>query len=68
MLPAFNPFVLGAYAYRIISVKHLHALGVELKLLRQLQENQLLQPTEDVMATGEGKITEELMATGDAKV
>ena len=54
----FNPFVLSACAYCIISIKYLHALGVELKLLRQL--------TGDVMATGEAIFTGELMATGEA--
>ena len=48
--------------YSIISIKHLPTHGVELKLLRKLQENQLLQPTGDTLATGEAKITGELMA------
>ena len=62
MLPAFNPLVLSTYVHHIISIKHLHALRVELKLLRKLQENRLLQPTGDAMATGEVTITGELMA------
>ena len=41
---------------------------MELKLLRNLQENQLLQPTGDATATGEAIITGELMATGQGKV
>ena len=67
-LLAFNPLVLSVYAYPIISIKHLHTLRVELKLLRKLLENRLLQPTGDAMATGEAIITGELMATGQAKV
>ena len=38
---------------------------MEFKLLRKLQENQLLQPTGDAMATGEAIITGELMAIQD---
>ena len=41
---------------------------MELKLLRKLQENRLLQPTGDTTATGEAIITGELMATGQAEV
>ena len=51
--------------YHIISI---NALRVELKLLRKPQENPLLQPTRDVMATGEVIITGELMATEQAKI
>ena len=40
---------------------------MELKLLRKLQENGLLQHTGQVMATGEAIITGELMATGEAE-
>ena len=68
MLPAFNPFLLSAYVYRIIRIKHLHALRVELKLLRKLQENRLLQPTGDATVTAEAKNTGELMATGQAEI
>ena len=53
------------FVNRIISIKQLHALRVELTLLRKLQENRLLQPTGDVTATGEAIITGELMATQD---
>ena len=67
-LPAFNPFLLSAYVYSIISIKQLHALRVELKLLRKLQEDRLLQPTGDTMATGKAIITGELMATGEAEL
>ena len=67
-LPALNPFLLGAYASRKISIKNLHALRVELKLSRKLQEAQLLQPTGDVMATGGVISTGQLMATGEAEV
>ena len=67
-LPAFKPFVLSAYAYHTISIKHLHALRVELKLLTRLQENRSLQLTGDVMAKGEAIITGELMATGEAEI
>ena len=67
-LPAFNPFLLIAYVYHIISIKHLHALRVELKLLRKLQENRLLQPTGDATATGELITTGELMDIGEAEV
>ena len=52
----------------VISIKHLHALGVELKMLRKLQVNRSLQPTGDTMATGEAIITIDLMATGEAEV
>ena len=38
---------------------------MELKLLRKLQENLVLQPTGDATATGEVIITGELMATVD---
>ena len=41
---------------------------MELKLLRKLQENRLLQPTGDAMATGGAIIIGELMATGEAEV
>ena len=54
--------------YHIISIKHLHALRMELKLLRKLQENRLLQLTGDATATGEAIITRELMATGQTEV
>ena len=37
-LPAFNLSVLSTRAYRIIIIKYLHVRGVELKLLRWLQE------------------------------
>ena len=67
-LPAFNPFLLSACVYCIRSIKHLHALRVELKLLRKLQENRLLQSIGDTTATGEAIITGELMATGQDKI
>ena len=67
-LHAFNPFLLSAYIYCIISIKHLHTLRVELKLLRKLQENQLLQPAGDATATGEVIISGELKATGQAEI
>ena len=54
--------------YRIIRIKRLYTLRVELKLLRKLQENRSLQLTGGVMATGEAIITGELLATGQAKV
>ena len=41
---------------------------MELKLSRKLQENRLLQPTEDAIATGGAIIIGELMATGEAEV
>ena len=41
---------------------------MELKLLRKLQENRLLQPTGDVLATGGAIIGGELMATGETEV
>ena len=44
------------YAYCTISIKRLHALGVELKLLREPQENQLLQLTGDAMATEKAEV------------
>ena len=50
------------------SIKCLHALRVELKLLRKLQENRLLQPTGDSMAMEEAIITGDLMATGQAEI
>ena len=52
----------------MISIKNFHALRVELKLSRKLQENRLLQPTEDAMATGGEIIIGVLMATGQAEV
>ena len=67
-LPAFTPFLVSAYLYCIIRIKNEHALRVELKLVRKLQENRLLQPTGDVTATGEAIITGELMATGQTEV
>ena len=51
-----------------VSIKHLHVRRVELKLLRKLQENRLLQPTRDTTATGEAIITGELMATRQAEM
>ena len=47
---------------RIISIKNLHTLGMELKLSRKLQENG------DAMATGGAISTGELRATGEAEV
>ena len=67
-LPAFNPFLLSAFVSRIVSIKNLHALRVELTLSRKLQENPLLQPTGDTMATGGAIIIGELMAIGEAEV
>ena len=52
----------------MISIKHLHALRVELKLLKKLQGNRLLQPTGDATATGEAIITGELKATGQTEI
>ena len=52
----------------MISIKQLHALTMELKLLGKLQENRLLQPTGDATATGEAIITGELKATGQAEI
>ena len=42
-------------------------LEMELKLLRKLRENRLLQPTGDDMAKGEVIITAELIATGQPR-
>ena len=56
-----NPFV---NRLRLLSIKHLYTLRVELKLLIQLHENQLIQPTGYATATGEATITGEVMATG----
>ena len=46
----------------------MHTFRVELKPLRKLQENRLLQPTGDATVTGEAIITGELMATGQAEI
>ena len=67
-LPVFNPFLLSAYVSHILSIKNLHALRVELKLSRKLQENRLLQPTEDAMATGGEVIIGQLMPAGEDEV
>ena len=58
-LLALYPFLLSAGVYRIIGITHLHALRVELKQLRKLQDNL----TGDATPAGEAKITTELMAT-----
>ena len=50
---------------KCIGVSHNpHALRVEVKLLKKLQKNRLLQRAGDAMATGEAIIRGELMATG----
>ena len=69
-LPTFNPFVLSAYEYHIISIKRLHALGVGGVEAAQIavQENQMLHPTGNVIATEEAIIAGEFMATGEAEV
>ena len=69
-LSGFNSFLLSAYASRIISIKNFNALTLraELKLTRKLQENRLLQPTGDAIATGGARIVGELVAIGEAAV
>ena len=67
-LPAFNPLLLSTCVYCIISIKHLHAIRVELKLLRKLQGNRSLQPTGEATATGEEIIIGELMAIKQTEV
>ena len=68
-LLAFDPFFIKRiYTSRIIIIKNLHALKLELKLLRKLQENRLLQPTGDAMGTGHVMIIGGLMPTGEAEV